>query len=105
MEDAARSIEGIPLTETNYTQAIKILEERFGQTHKIMNTHMQLLDLPNPTESAVNLRMFYDHMENHVRSLDALGKTQDTYGDLLVPIITSKLPIIMKQYNSTAWGH
>ena len=96
-EDAVRSIEGIPLTETNYTQAIKILEERFGQTHKITNAHMQaLLDLPNPTESAVNLRMFYDRMENHVRSLEALGKTQDTYGDLLVPIIMSKLPIIMK---------
>ena len=96
-EDAARSIEGIPLTETNYTQTIKILEERFGQTHKITNAHMQaLLDLPNPTESAVNLRAFYDRMENHVRSLEALGKTQDTYGDLLVPIILSKLPITVK---------
>ena len=96
-EDAARSIQGIPLTETNYTQAIKIIEERFGQTHKITNAHMQaLLDLPNSTESAVNLRMFYDRMENHVRILEALGKTQDTYGDLLVPTILSKLPITLK---------
>ena len=53
-------------------------------------------DLPNPTGSAVNLRMFYDRMENPVRSLDASGKTQDTYGDLLVPIIFSKLPITVK---------
>ena len=75
-EDAARSMEGIPLTETNYTQAIKIIEERFGQTHKFTNAHMQaLLDLPNPTESAANLRMFYDRMENHVCSLESLSKT------------------------------
>ena len=96
-EDAARSIEGIFLTETNYTQAIKILEERFGQTHRITNAHMQaLLDLPNPTESAISLRMFYDRLENHVRIPEALGKTQDTYGDLLVPIILSKLSITVK---------
>ena len=92
-ENAARSIEGIPLTETNYTQAVKILEERFGQTHGITNPHMQaLLDLPNPIESAISLRMFYDRMENYVRSLEAFGKTQDTYGDLLV----SKLSITVK---------
>ena len=31
-EEAARSIEGISLTEANYAQAVKILQERFGQT-------------------------------------------------------------------------
>ena len=96
-EEAARSIEGLPLTDTNYAQSIKILEERFGQSHKITNAHMQaLLDLPNPSESVTSLRGFYDRMENHVRSLEALGKTQDSYGDLLVPVILSKLPATVK---------
>ena len=96
-EEAARSIEGLPLTDTNYAQSVKILEERFGQPHKITNAHMQaLLDLPNPSESVTSLRGFYDCMENHVRSLEALGKTQDSYGDLLVPVILSKLPTTVK---------
>ena len=55
-----------------------------------------LLDLPNPSESVTSLRGFYDCMENHVRSLEALGKTQDSYGDLLVPVILSKLPTTVK---------
>ena len=96
-EEAARSIEGLPLTDTNYAQSVKILVERFGQPHKITNAHMQaLLDLPNPSESVTSLRGFYDCMENHVRSLEALGKTQDSYSDLLVPVILSKLPTTVK---------
>ena len=31
-------------------------------------------------------------METHVRGLTSLGKSQDSYGDLLVPIILGKLP-------------
>ena len=31
-------------------------------------------------------------METHVRGLASLGKSQDSYGDLLVPIILGKLP-------------
>jgi hypothetical protein len=96
-EEAARSIGGLPLTATNYEQSIKILAERFGQPHKITNAHMHaLLDLPSPSESASSLRGFYDRLETHIRGLEALGKTQDTYGDLLVPIILSKLPIAVK---------
>ena len=49
-EEAARSIEGLPLTATNYEQSIKILAERFGQPHKITNAHMHaLLDHPSPS--------------------------------------------------------
>ena len=50
-----------------------------------------LLDLPSPSESVNALRRFFDRMETHIRGLEALGKTQDTFGDLLVPIILSKL--------------
>ena len=95
--EAANSIEGLPLTESNYMQALNILEERFGQPHKIINAHMQaLLDLPSPSDSVTHLRRFYDSMENHIRGLEALGKRQDSYGDLLIPIILAKLPTTMK---------
>ncbi len=107
-EEAARSIEGLPLTDTNYAQSVKILEERFGhgQPHKITNAHMQaLLDLPNPPESVTSLRGFYDCMENHVRSLEALRKTQDSYGDLIVPVILSKPPTTVKHVHNLIREH
>ena len=95
---AANSIEGLPLTESNYTEAIMLLEERFGQPHKIIDAHMQaLLDLLSPSNSVTHLRRFYDKLENHIRGLEALGKIkQETYGDLLVPIILAKLPTTIK---------
>ncbi|XP_028407556.1 uncharacterized protein LOC114530174 [Dendronephthya gigantea] len=95
--EAASSIEGLPLSESNYAQSIQILEERFGQPHKIVNAHMQaLLDLPTPSDSVTHLRKFYDSMENHIRGLEALDKKPDTYGDLLTPIILAKLPTTIK---------
>jgi hypothetical protein len=48
-------------------------------------------------------------MEIHIRGLEALGKKQDTYGDLLIPIVLGKLPTTIK-YNlirengSTKWS-
>ena len=55
-----------------------------------------LLDLSSPTGSVTNLRRFYDSMENHIRRLEALGKKQDTYGDLLIPIVLAKIPTSIK---------
>jgi hypothetical protein len=99
--EAANSVKGLPLTESNYDKTITILIERFGQPHKIINAHMQaLLDLPSPTNSVTQLRRFFDGMENHIRSLETLGKTQETYGDLLTPIILAKLPTAIKQPDS-----
>ena len=91
--DAARVIAGFPLRNTNYIQAVDLLKTRFGQPQNIISTHRQvLLNLPRPTSELSSLRQFYDFMETHVRGLTFLGKSQDSYGDLLVPIIFGKLP-------------
>jgi len=92
--DASRAIAGLPLTSANYEHALSLLKERFGQPHKIVNAHMQaLLDIPKPINSLSSLRLFYDLIENHIRGLTALGKSEDSYGTLLVPIILGKLPV------------
>ena len=91
--EAANLIDGLPLTESNYVQLIKILGDRFGQPHKIIDSHMQaLIDLPTPSDSVTHLHRFYDSLENHSCSLETLGKNPDTYSDLLTPIILTKLP-------------
>ena len=96
--DASRAIAGFPLTNNNYEQAVNLLKERFGQPSKIINAHMQaLLDLPSPCYQLSSLQLFYDSMENHVRGLGSLGKSHETYGDLLVPIVLGKLPHELRQ--------
>ena len=96
--DAARAIGGFPLTNTNYEQAIILLRERFGQPYKIVNAHMQaLLNIASPTTNLTSLRQFYDTIENHIRGLSALGKSEESFASLLIPIILGKLPVDLQR--------
>ena len=71
--DAARVIAGFQLTNDNYDHSIALLKERFGQTYKQMDVHMQaLIDFPNPNNTTSSLREFYDSTEGHIRSLATL---------------------------------
>ena len=96
--DAARVIAGFPLTNSNYEHSVVLLRQRFGQSYKLVNAHMQaLLNLPNPSNNHSSLQTFYDTIENHMRGLASLGKSPDTYGSLLTPIILTKLPNEIKK--------
>jgi len=37
--DAVRAIEGLPLSERNYIHVISLLQDWFGQTHKLIAAH------------------------------------------------------------------
>ena len=107
--DASQTITGFSMTNTNYEKAISLLQERYGQTHKIIQTYMQaLLDIPPPLNTVDSLRIYCDKMETYVRGLESLGQTDDTYGSLLVPIILNKLPgeiskNLAREHKSTNW--
>ena len=107
--DAARTIAGLPLTNANYAEAMSLLEKRFGQPHKIISSYMKaLLELPKPVDTISSLQDFYDKSETYIRSLRSLGKTEDAYGDLLVPIIFEKLSNrfrtqISREHGDVAW--
>ena len=67
-----------------------------------------LLEVPKPTNTLTSLRTFHDTIESHCRGLSSLGKSEQSYGDLLVPIILGKLPKDIKQNlarssTSTEW--
>ena len=51
-----------------------------------------LLNLSDVANSLSSLQSFYDTVENHIRGLSSLGKSPESYGDLLTPIIFGKLP-------------
>ena len=107
--DAAKAISGFPFTNDNYTKAVQLLKERFGNASKVINAHMQsLLDLPNPKYELASLQLFYDTMESHIRGLESLGRSHSSYGDLLVPIVLGKLPQqirtnLARDHNSPEW--
>ncbi len=91
---ASRVIQGLPLTEANYHTALKLLEERFGNTQQIISMHMDdLLQLPTCLgNKPADLRLIVDKVTVNVRGLEALGVKSEQYGSFLIPIIMSKLP-------------
>ena len=67
-----------------------------------------LLSLASPTNSLASLRMFYDSVESYIRGLSSLGKSEQSYGDLLVPIIMSKLSTevrrnLAREHSNSQW--
>ena len=89
---AAQCIAGLPLTSGNYYQAIRIIWERFGQEHKIINTNIQsMIDLP-ALKSNTSLSNFSDRIECCIRGLGLLGTHESSFGTILTPIIYNKLP-------------
>ena len=89
--DAADVISGLPLTNANYEQSIKLLKERYGQNEVIINVHYtSLMDLPVSSSQTSALRKNSDLIEKHLRSVKALGKNIES--KLLVSLIMAKLP-------------
>jgi len=108
--DAARTIAGLPLTDSNYQHAITLLQDRYGQHHKIVNAHMQaLLEMSSPSNSLSSLHIFYDTIESHIQGLSSLGKSEHSYGDLLILIIMGKLTIeiqtnLAREHSNSPWN-
>ena len=97
-EEASQCIAGLQIINTNYGQAIHILVQSFGQEHKIVNAYMQnLFNLTSPTSGRNGLKVFYDTAESYIPGLEAIGKPQESYGSMLVPIILGKLPGNIRQ--------
>ena len=92
--EAKLSIQGLAMTNANYTVAIDILKKRFGRTERIVFSHIEeLLNISVPKQPRVSvLWELNDKLQAHVRSLEALGITGEQYGVLLCPVILSRLP-------------
>ena len=72
---ALRVISGLPLTNDSYNDSVTLLQDRYGQPHKLISAHKKaLIDMSGPTNSLDSLQLFYDAIETHTRSLTSLGK-------------------------------
>ena len=89
--DAKEAISGLLLSTENYEIAKGLLKERFGNDQWIINFHLsQIINLQPALNSSKGLRLFYDQLESHLRSLEVLR--QDINHEIFALLITSKLP-------------
>ena len=105
------AIAALPLTSENYANAIDILRTRYGNKQITISHHMDIL-LKLPVAPSLNdlrkLRQIYDTTESNVRGLQSLGIHADSYGNLLLPVMFSKLPeelrlIISRKFDNDTW--
>ncbi|XP_064488354.1 uncharacterized protein LOC135400453 [Ornithodoros turicata] len=93
--DAAAAVKGLPPTARSYNDAIDLLKRRFGVEELLVQSHMRkLIDL-NPvcsSDDVKGLRHLHDNVVAHVRGLEALGRKQETFSSLLLPILQRALP-------------
>ena len=71
------------------------MTEHFGRKSVIVSSHMDsLLKLPSlfNCNDIRKLRQLYDPIEVHMRGLQSLDVSSETYGMLLVPVLLSKIP-------------
>ena len=108
--EAKATLSGLTPNNVNYAKAVTLLKERYGQPNKIVAAHMRALyHLSKPNSDKSSLRQFMDRLEVHIRCLEALGKTTDTYGDLLVYILLDKIQTDVRQnlvrhHGATDWS-
>ena len=92
---AALCISGFSITAANYSAAVKCLTERFGDTGVTVNHHMDSLVNLQPVrneDDVIGMRFLFDKVQSHVRALEALDVPKETYSQLLVPMLTKKIP-------------
>ena len=104
--NALQSINGFPLTNENYVEAINMLKERYGNPQLIISSHMNnLIKLERVGNSDVNqLRILYDKIKGNVRALNSVGIPSDHFGPLLIPIVLEKLPNVIRLQISRKLG-
>lgn len=90
---AARAIEDIELFDDNYLVAWEQLQKRFEDSGIIKRRHIQcLFEMPLvDKELATAILNLVDHVNKHIQMLKRLGAPTNSWGDLLLYMVESKL--------------
>lgn len=94
---AERLVQSFPATAANYPKVIEQLKERFGRDDLLVQIYvrdMLNLVMRNAVKGRIktDLASLYDELEGKLRALESLGRTQEKYGDFLIPLVESCLP-------------
>ncbi|KOC61415.1 hypothetical protein WH47_06582 [Habropoda laboriosa] len=91
---AEAAIGAFSITEENYEEVWKHLMEIYDNKRALVLRHATLLhDTPAmPDDSSESIRELANHMQLHIRSLQAIGRSSDDIAnDLLASILISKM--------------
>ena len=109
---AKEAVSGLSLTEANYAGAVSMLKKRFGSTQMIVSKHMEALLQVEAVSSTLDvkaLRQLFDTISSHVRSLSAMNVQEDSYSNLLCPVLIKKIPpelqlIVSRKVSEENWN-
>ena len=110
-ENAKSCISGLTLTSENYQHAKAILKERYANPQVIISAHMEsLVKMPSirNMSNISHIRKMYGHITTTVRNLKTLNINPVSYGALLIPVLTEKIPsdlrlIIARKFDNDIW--
>ncbi len=84
-------VDGLGESNEVYSEAVRLLRERYDRPDKIKNAHINaLLSLPAPNTKTLSLRTFYNSLQKHIRSLNSMNSPADD--QFTVNLICGKLP-------------
>ena len=107
VKTAKKCIEGSPLTNSNYSEALDLLKTRYGNPELVISAHKtKIMQIERITKerNATELCNLLDTVESHVRSLGSQGVNKDHVGALLIPILQERLPTEIKLQISRKMG-
>ncbi|XP_064480512.1 uncharacterized protein LOC135394016 [Ornithodoros turicata] len=105
--EAAAAIAGLHLSAECYKDAVELLQQRYGTETAIIQDHMEALLNIRPvrlSEDVRELRKLYDRLQAHIRGLNVLGVSEDSYCSLLYPVLLRSLPrdIVLQYHRKSA---
>ena len=91
--EALKLLDGLNTTDANYQEAVKLLADTFGDSKRIIQSHLHaLFDLESPLAASDDLAKFRSAFECHIRCLKVLGTKVEEGGFIIVALLLRKLP-------------
>ena len=84
--DAAKLISSTTITDTSYTIAMQLLQERYENKRSIVQAHLQIIwsHFSMKMESSSGLRKILETTNQHLRYLPELSQPVENWDSLLV---------------------
>ncbi|XP_011884008.1 PREDICTED: uncharacterized protein LOC105571144 [Vollenhovia emeryi] len=103
-DKAAEVVRSFDITTDNYTEAWQLLNERFDNKRRIVQTHIKaIFEIPPINkENCTALRSLIDNVLKHFKALKALQRPVDTWDDIMIHLVLTKLDsVTVKEWETS----
>ncbi|XP_011878981.1 PREDICTED: uncharacterized protein LOC105568157 [Vollenhovia emeryi] len=103
-DKAAEVVRSFDITTDNYTEAWQLLNERFDNKRRMVQTHIKaIFEIPPINkENCTALRSLIDNVLKHFRALKALQRPVDTWDDIMIHLVLTKLDsVTVKEWETS----